>query len=70
MTYHGAEHLHRGVDPIEVRRHIGMVFQKPNPFPKSIYDNVAYGPRVTGMKVDNMDDLVEQACVARRCGTR
>ena len=38
-----------------------MVFQKPNPFPKSIYDNVAYGPRVTGMKVDNMDDLVEQA---------
>ena len=38
-----------------------MVFQKPNPFPKSIYDNIAYGPRVTGMKVDNMDDLVEQA---------
>ena len=38
-----------------------MVFQKPNPFPKSIYDNVAYGPRVTGMKVDNMDDLVEEA---------
>ena len=38
-----------------------MVFQKPNPFPKSIYDNVAYGPRVTGMKVDSMDDLVEEA---------
>jgi phosphate transport system ATP-binding protein len=38
-----------------------MVFQKPNPFPKSIYDNIAYGPRVTGMKVANMDDLVEQA---------
>jgi phosphate transport system ATP-binding protein len=38
-----------------------MVFQKPNPFPKSIYDNVAYGPRVTGMKVDDMDGLVEQA---------
>ena len=38
-----------------------MVFQKPNPFPKSIYDNIAYGPRVTGMKVDNMDDLVEEA---------
>ena len=49
------------VDPIEVRRHIGMVFQKPNPFPKSIYDNIAYGPRVTGMKVDDMDDLVEEA---------
>ncbi|WP_229703296.1 phosphate ABC transporter ATP-binding protein PstB [Microbacterium murale] len=51
----------KGVDPIEVRRRIGMVFQKPNPFPKSIYDNIAYGPRVTGMKVDNMDDLVEEA---------
>ena len=38
-----------------------MVFQKPNPFPKSIYDNIAYDPRVTGMKVDNMDDVVEQA---------
>lgn len=51
----------RGVDPIEVRRRIGMVFQKPNPFPKSIYDNIAYGPRVTGMKVSSMDDLVEEA---------
>ena len=47
-----------------------MVFQKPNPFPKSIYDNIAYGPRVNGMKVDNMDELVEEACAARRCGTR
>ncbi|MDO8383283.1 MAG: phosphate ABC transporter ATP-binding protein PstB [Microbacterium sp.] len=51
----------KGVDPIEVRRRIGMVFQKPNPFPKSIYDNVAYGPRVTGMKLSSMDDLVEEA---------
>ncbi|WP_412929060.1 phosphate ABC transporter ATP-binding protein PstB [Microbacterium jepli] len=51
----------KGVDPIEVRRRIGMVFQKPNPFPKSIYDNIAYGPRVTGMKVDSMDDLVEES---------
>ncbi|MEU2205359.1 phosphate ABC transporter ATP-binding protein PstB [Microbacterium oleivorans] len=51
----------KNVDPIEVRRRIGMVFQKPNPFPKSIYDNIAYGPRVTGMKVSNMDDLVEEA---------
>ena len=47
-----------------------MVFQKPNPFPKSIYDNVAYGPRVTGMKVDDMDDLVEARCAGRRSGTR
>jgi phosphate transport system ATP-binding protein len=61
ITYHGQDLYGPGVDPIEVRRRIGMVFQKPNPFPKSIYDNVAYGPRVTGMKVDSMDDLVEQA---------
>ncbi len=49
------------VDPVQLRAKVGMVFQKPNPFPKSIYDNIAYGPRVTGMKVDNMDDLVEEA---------
>jgi phosphate transport system ATP-binding protein len=61
VNYHGQNIYARGVDPIEVRRRIGMVFQKPNPFPKSVYDNVAYGPRVTGMKVDNMDDLVEDA---------
>ncbi len=61
VTYHGANIYDRGVDPIAVRTHIGMVFQKPNPFPKSIYDNIAYGPRVTGMKVGNMDDLVEEA---------
>ena len=61
VNYHGQNIYTRGVDPIEVRRRIGMVFQKPNPFPKSIYDNIAYGPRVTGMKVDSMDDLVEQA---------
>ena len=61
VTYHG-QNLYGGkVDPIAVRQHIGMVFQKPNPFPKSIYDNIAYGPRVTGMKVDNLDDLVEEA---------
>ena len=52
--------LRAGVDPIEVRRRIGMVFQRPNPFPKSIYDNVAYGLRILGMK-DNLDDRVEQA---------
>ncbi|MGB7217001.1 MAG: phosphate ABC transporter ATP-binding protein PstB [Gammaproteobacteria bacterium] len=61
VTYHGQDLYAPKVDPIEVRRRIGMVFQKPNPFPKSIYDNIAYGPRVTGMKVDNMDDLVENA---------
>jgi phosphate transport system ATP-binding protein len=61
VTYHGQDIYGSDVDPIEVRRRIGMVFQKPNPFPKSIYDNVAYGPRVTGMKVDKMDDLVERA---------
>lgn len=61
VHYHDVDIYGRKVDPIEVRRRIGMVFQKPNPFPKSIYDNIAYGPRVTGMKVENMDDLVEQA---------
>jgi len=61
VGYHGQNIYAKGVDPIAVRTHIGMVFQKPNPFPKSIYDNIAYGPRVTGMKVDNMDDLVEGA---------
>jgi phosphate transport system ATP-binding protein len=61
ITYHGQDMYGDDVDPIEVRRRIGMVFQKPNPFPKSIYDNIAYGPRVTGMKVARMDDLVEEA---------
>src|SRR5918995_5723887 len=61
LNYHGVPLYGPGVDPVEVRRRIGMVFQKPNPFPKSIYDNVAYGPRVTGMKVSAMDDLVEEA---------
>ncbi len=61
VHYHGVDIYGQKVDPIEVRRRIGMVFQKPNPFPKSIYDNIAYGPRVTNMKVDNMDDLVEEA---------
>ena len=48
------------VDPVEVRRRIGMVFQKPNPFPKSIYENVAFGPKVLGMK-DDLDERVERA---------
>jgi ABC-type phosphate transport system ATPase subunit len=61
VTFHGENIYAKGVDAIEVRRRIGMVFQKPNPFPKSIYDNIAYGPRVIGMKPSNMDDLVEEA---------
>ncbi|MFL5727112.1 MAG: phosphate ABC transporter ATP-binding protein PstB [Chloroflexota bacterium] len=60
VLYHGQNLYGQDVDPVEVRRRIGMVFQKPNPFPKSIYDNVAFGPRVHGMK-GNLDDLVEQS---------
>ena len=60
ILYHGEDLYGADVDPVEVRRRVGMVFQKPNPFPKSIYDNVAFGPRVLGMKV-NMDDIVEQS---------
>jgi phosphate transport system ATP-binding protein len=63
FLYHGVDLYDPDVDPVEVRRHIGMVFQKPNPFPKSIYDNIAFGPRIAGMKV-NMDDLVEE-CLHR-----
>ncbi|GGY40959.1 phosphate ABC transporter ATP-binding protein PstB [Streptomyces djakartensis] len=59
IRYHDQDLYGRDVDPIEVRRRIGMVFQKPNPFPKSIYDNIAYGPRVGGFK-GNLDDLVEE----------
>ncbi|APE36644.1 phosphate ABC transporter ATP-binding protein [Nocardia mangyaensis] len=61
VAYRGIDVYSPEVDVIEVRRRIGMVFQKPNPFPSSIYDNIAYGPRVTGMKVDSMDDLVEES---------
>ena len=60
ILYHGIDLYDSRVDPVEVRRRIGMVFQKPNPFPKSIYDNVAFGPRIAGFKGD-MDDLVEQS---------
>jgi phosphate transport system ATP-binding protein len=61
IDYHGQDLYGDGVDPVEVRRRIGMVFQKPNPFPKSVYDNVAFGPRVIGMQPDSMDDLVERS---------
>jgi phosphate transport system ATP-binding protein len=60
VLYHGEDLYTRDVDPVEVRRRVGMVFQKPNPFPKSIYDNVAFGPRVLGMKKD-LDDRVEHS---------
>jgi phosphate transport system ATP-binding protein len=60
VLYHGEDLYNPRVDPVEVRRRIGMVFQKPNPFPKSIYENVAFGLRVNGMK-DEMDDRVERA---------
>ncbi|MFA9444307.1 phosphate ABC transporter ATP-binding protein PstB [Egicoccus sp. AB-alg6-2] len=60
VTYHDRDLYAPDVDPVEVRRRIGMVFQKPNPFPKSIYDNVAFGPRLLG-RVDDLDDVVEHA---------
>jgi phosphate transport system ATP-binding protein len=60
ILYHGVDLYDDDVDPVEVRRRIGMVFQKPNPFPKSIYDNVAFGPRIAGYR-GNMDDLVEES---------
>ena len=57
VLYHGKNVYDEDVDPVEVRRRIGMVFQKPNPFPKSIYENVAWGARINGFK-DDMDELV------------
>ncbi len=60
IGYHGENLYDDNIDPVQVRKRIGMVFQKPNPFPKSIYDNIAFGPRVMGMKGD-MDEIVESA---------
>jgi phosphate transport system ATP-binding protein len=60
VLFHGENLYAPYVDAVEVRRRVGMVFQKPNPFPKSVYDNVAFGPRVTGMK-GNLDELVESS---------
>jgi phosphate transport system ATP-binding protein len=60
IGYHGENLYDSTIDPVQVRKRIGMVFQKPNPFPKSIYDNIAFGPRVMGMKGD-MDEIVENA---------
>jgi phosphate transport system ATP-binding protein len=62
LRYHGMDLYASDVSPTVVRRHIGMVFQKPNPFPKSIYDNVAFGPRVNGLKKkSDLDDIVERS---------
>ncbi len=63
VHYHGVDVYGHGIDPVEVRRRIGMVFQKPNPFPKSIKDNVAFGAKVNGYK-GNLDELVER-CLRR-----
>ena len=60
VLYHGVDLYDAEVDAVEVRRRIGMVFQKPNPFPKSIYDNIAFGPKIAGFK-GNMDELVEES---------
>jgi phosphate transport system ATP-binding protein len=62
VLFYGQNIYDPKVNPVEVRRHVGMVFQKPNPFPKSIYENVAYGPRINGYKGD-MDELVERSLV-------
>ncbi|HEY4607776.1 MAG TPA: phosphate ABC transporter ATP-binding protein PstB [Ilumatobacteraceae bacterium] len=62
VKYHGVDLYGPNVSATQVRRHIGMVFQKPNPFPKSIYDNVAYGPRIAGgLKKSELDDVVEES---------
>ncbi|HEY4376633.1 MAG TPA: phosphate ABC transporter ATP-binding protein PstB [Acidimicrobiales bacterium] len=62
IRYHGVDLYDPKVNPVEVRRRIGMVFQKPNPFPKSIFDNVAYGPRLAGVRSKNeLEGLVEEA---------
>jgi phosphate transport system ATP-binding protein len=60
ILYHGEDIYHPDIDPVEIRRRIGMVFQKPNPFPKSIYENVAWGARINGYKGD-MDGLVQES---------
>jgi phosphate transport system ATP-binding protein len=61
ITYRGEDLYDQAVSPIEVRRRIGMVFQRPNPFPKSIYDNVAFGPRINGVRRGDLDDIVESS---------
>jgi phosphate transport system ATP-binding protein len=62
VLFEGENLYAKSMDPVEVRHRIGMVFQKPNPFPKSIYDNVAFGPRINGFK-GNLDEIVQNALV-------
>ena len=70
VLYHGKDLYADDVDPVEVRRRIGMVFQKPNPFPKSIYDNVAFGPRVLGHEGRPGRAASSRRFSRRRSGTR
>ena len=64
ILFHGLNIYEADIDPVEVRRRVGMVFQKPNPFPKSIYENIAWGARINGYK-GNMDQLVEESLRGR-----
>ncbi len=66
--YHGQDLYGSEVDPVEVRKRIGMVFQKPNPFPKSIFDNIAFGPRVLGLRTSRSGS--RRPCARRPSGTR
>jgi phosphate transport system ATP-binding protein len=62
ILYHGVDLYDERVDPVEVRKRVGMVFQKPNPFPKSIYDNIAFGPKISGVKAKaDLDEVVESS---------
>ena len=62
MTLDGADIYAQGVDPVDLRRRVGMIFQQPNPFPKSIYENVAFGPRLQGVtSKGDLDDIVEES---------
>ena len=70
VLYHGQDLYGRQVDPVEVRKRIGMVFQKPNPFPKSIFDNIAFGPRVLGIEGRPARLASSAPCAAPPCGTR
>ena len=65
------EDIYGNIDVNQLRKRVGMVFQKPNPFPMSVYDNIAYGPRVHGIKNRaKLDEIVENSCGGRRCGMR
>ncbi len=70
VNYHGVDLYDEAVDPVEVRRRIGMVFQKPNPFPKSIYDNIAFGPKIAGHEGATWTTWWRSASAAPRSGTR